>query len=505
MSDLIKHQPPHLPARPPGGGVPARRDEEPIYYEEEDAFDFRRYLQILLRHKWLILAFLVTGGVLAQLETSMTTPLYRSSTTILIDPPSNILPYEEIQAITERLQWDTTQLKILESRSLARRVVGRLDLGNNPRFGAPIQTGFINKIPGVFGFMKQAALSWLPSGETRPADAPSEQDKTRIAAGRLLGNLNVQAERTTRIIRADFSSHDPELAALVVNTLADDYIELNFESKFEATTKATDFLEKQLLELKIQIEKAEENLVLYTRESEYIDFSNENDITLQKLSSLTEELTRVETELISRRASYESVKEDSNELARSPDLDYITQVLEFHLVSHVADVSPTRVFIHSGAVGWQGQAILVPGESMSGKSALVSELVRAGAEYYSDEFALLDPEGRLHPYPKPLSLREGDSLQQTDYPIEVFGGRVGRIPLPVGMVLFATYQEGARFRPRPLSRGQGTLQLLPHTAGKSTDAARVLDTLQHLGPEVRFLEGARGEAAEVAPLVLSRL
>ena len=137
-------------------------------------------------------------------------------------------------------------------------------------------------------------------------------------------------------------------------------------------------------------------------------------------------------------------------------------MLEFHLVSHVADVSPSRVFVHSGAVGWQGQGILLPGESMSGKSTLVAELVRAGAEYYSDEFALLDPEGRLHPYPRPISLREGAALQQTDYPIEEFGGRLGTEPLPVGMVLFATHREGARFRPRRLSRGQGTLQLVSH-------------------------------------------
>ena len=89
---------------------------------------------------------------------------------------------------------------------------------------------------------------------------------------------------------------------------AEEYIELNFESKFEATTKATDFLEKQLRESKIQIEKAEENLLLYARKSEYIDFSNQNDITLQKLGTLTEELNRVETELISLRDSYESVK-----------------------------------------------------------------------------------------------------------------------------------------------------------------------------------------------------
>ena len=348
MTDLIKHHPPHLPARPPGGGVPARRDQEYIYFEEEDAFDFRRYLQILLKHKWLILAFLVTGALLASLETSMTTPLYRSSTLIQIDPPSNILPYEEIQAITERLQYDTTQLTILESRSLARRVVERLDLVNDPRFKAPVRTGFVNKLPVAFEYVRQTVLDLLPIGDkTVPRAVLDEQDESSRAVGHFLKNLSVQAERTTRIVRADYSSHDPEFAALVVNTLADEYIELNFESKFEATTKATDFLEKQLLELKIEIEKAEEDLILYTRASEYIDFSNENDITLQKLGSLTEELTRVETELISLRASYESVKDATPEnfpySLRNQTIDSLDQIrfgLEQRLSSLSAQFGP---------------------------------------------------------------------------------------------------------------------------------------------------------------------
>ncbi len=197
--------------------------------------------------------------------------------------------------------------------------------------------------------------------------------------------------------------------------------------------------------------------------------------------------------------------QDSTELACSEDLDYILDVLEYWMVSHVADASPSRVFMHSGAIGWQGQAILLPGESRSGKSSLVSELVRAGAEYYSDEFALLDPQGRLHGYPKPLSLRKGGSNRQTDHPVESFGGRVGRDPLPVGLVLFTSYREGARFRPLPLTRGEGTLQLLPHTAGTRRDAPRVLDTLQNLGQSVRFLKGDRGEAVDVAPLVLEEV
>ena len=96
-----------------------RRDEEHLYFEEGDGLDIRRYLQILLNHKWLILACLVTGLVLAQLETSMTTPLYRASTTIQIDPPSNVLPYKEIQAVNEMLRAWLTGREVPEAMELA--------------------------------------------------------------------------------------------------------------------------------------------------------------------------------------------------------------------------------------------------------------------------------------------------------------------------------------------------------------------------------------------------
>jgi len=69
-----------------------------------------------------------------------------------------------------------------------------------------------------------------------------------------------------------------------------------------------------------------------------------------------------------------------------------------------------RVFVHAGVVAWQGRAVLIPGRTLSGKSWLVRALVRAGAEYYSDEFAVLDARGRVHPYPLPP--READGRPQ---------------------------------------------------------------------------------------------
>ena len=79
--------------------------------------------------------------------------------------------------------------------------------------------------------------------------------------------------------------------------------------------------------------------------------------------------------------------------------------LESHLQLYVAEWARRRIFVHAGVVGWRGRAILVPGRSFSGKTALIAAFVRAGATYYSDEYAVLDAKGRVHPYPRRLSIR----------------------------------------------------------------------------------------------------
>ena len=64
----------------------------------------------------------------------------------------------------------------------------------------------------------------------------------------------------------------------------------------------------------------------------------------------------------------------------------------------VAEWTRSLVFIHAGAVGWRGKAIVFPGNSFFGKTTLVAELVRRGAAYLSDEYAILDENGVVHPF-----------------------------------------------------------------------------------------------------------
>lgn len=190
--------------------------------------------------------------------------------------------------------------------------------------------------------------------------------------------------------------------------------------------------------------------------------------------------------------------------ARTTDLDLAFEALESELRLGVASAARRRVFVHAGVVAWRERAIVLPGRSCSGKTTLVAELLRAGATYYSDEFAVLDARGRVHPFPKPLSIREAsDGIRRCD--AESLGSSRGVEPLPLGLVALTQYRPGARWRPARLTPGQGLLALLGHTVPVRRRPESALATLERVVSQAVVLRGARGEAEGVASSLLERL
>ncbi|HEY0172655.1 MAG TPA: hypothetical protein VGB98_16650 [Pyrinomonadaceae bacterium] len=192
-------------------------------------------------------------------------------------------------------------------------------------------------------------------------------------------------------------------------------------------------------------------------------------------------------------------------LARTLDAEAVFGRLESDLQLYVAERSPRRVFVHAGVVGWRGRAVVIPGSSLSGKTTLVAELVRAGAEYYSDEYAVFDAAGRVHPYARPLAVREGVGLEQTRRAVEEFGGRAGEGPLPVGLVVVTRYERGAVWRPRRLTAGECVLELLSNTVPARRSPGRALRALTKAAAGATVLAGPRGGAAAVAEAILRSL
>ncbi len=196
---------------------------------------------------------------------------------------------------------------------------------------------------------------------------------------------------------------------------------------------------------------------------------------------------------------------DHLQLARSTDLEVVLERFESDLRLFVAELAKHRVFVHAGVVGWKGKAIVIPGRSYSGKSTLVAELVRAGATYYSDEFAVFDSRGRVHPFAKPLELREEGEYTQTKVSVAELGGHSGTKPLPVGLVLMTQFKSGARWRPRKLTAGKGVLELLFNTVSARRNPERALATLQRVTAKADVLKGVRGDATEAVPAMLQRI
>src|SRR6185503_15266327 len=112
-------------------------------------------------------------------------------------------------------------------------------------------------------------------------------------------------------------------------------------------------------------------------------------------------------------------------VARSRSFEDVLNALESHVQLTVAEFAPRRIFVHAGVVGWKDRAILIPGVSHSGKTTLVDLLIRAGATYYSDEYAVLDARGRVHPFPRALGIRFPNSGESRKVRAEEIGAEVG--------------------------------------------------------------------------------
>jgi hypothetical protein len=156
-------------------------------------------------------------------------------------------------------------------------------------------------------------------------------------------------------------------------------------------------------------------------------------------------------------------------------------------------------------VAIDGRAIVIPGESFSGKTTLVSALLRRGATYLSDEFAVLDRDGRVHPYPKPLSMRLQTGLPDAEVTPEAVGAEVLETSAPVALIVVTQYLPGATFEPRELSGGEAALALLGNAVPARERPAETMRAVREAAACSRCVSGERGDADVAAGTILALL
>lgn len=158
--------------------------------------------------------------------------------------------------------------------------------------------------------------------------------------------------------------------------------------------------------------------------------------------------------------------------------------------------------VHAGAVLIDGRALLLPGSTHAGKSSLVAELLRHGASHFSDEYALIDSQGRTHSYPRPLLLRNGGPLQSLVLPEEL-NASFATNPAPVGWILALEYVPGADWGIREMSQGEAVMLLLSNTPHEMAQSPEMIDSFMRVAGNAVCFEGKRGDAFEAATDVIN--
>jgi len=175
------------------------------------------------------------------------------------------------------------------------------------------------------------------------------------------------------------------------------------------------------------------------------------------------------------------------------------------LTIHVANFCPDRVFVHAGVVCWKDRALVLPGISLAGKTTLTAALVRAGATYYSDEYAVVDEKGWVHPYARDLRMREPGKLDQRSTTVASLNGHTGSTPLRVAQVVFARYESGVQWNPQPITQGMAVLEMLRYTIPVQRVPRLVMSTLTAMVEGATACTSPRDEAEAVAQSLLRSL
>jgi hypothetical protein len=183
---------------------------------------------------------------------------------------------------------------------------------------------------------------------------------------------------------------------------------------------------------------------------------------------------------------------------------HVVDALEHHVRIWVSAQAPDCLLVHAGVVVWDGRAIVLPGPSGSGKSTLVLALTDAGAEYASDDVAVVDSAGTVWPWPRPLRMRAAGG--HGDVAPHPWPGptprKAARTGVPVGAIVVAPHRPDATWDVRPLGPALTTSHLLCNTPCARTRSAFALARCAALVRQAPGYAGVRGDAALAADRIL---
>lgn len=305
---------------------------------DDDTIDLRSVALMLWRGKWIVVIATIIAAVLGFLAVSQQEPTYRASAKVMFDiQQSNVVNLQEVLADqtfdSSKLE---DQVEVLRSTNLIERVIDELNLDQNPQFNPRLRVPeptLMDRISKVVALPPEVTDLAMTLGiVTPPPPAPDPEEAARrerlTVIRNVLGGLQLKPIGRSRVIEISYVSGNPRTSAMIVNTIADQYIVDQLEAKLEATRAATSWLSTRVEELRLRVQNAEE--AVETARARLSDESGQTlEVTRQQLEALNGSLATARAESSRMQAVYDRL---TDAIENGRDLGAISEFRESTLI-----------------------------------------------------------------------------------------------------------------------------------------------------------------------------
>ncbi|ACE94915.1 exopolysaccharide polymerization protein (plasmid) [Rhizobium etli CIAT 652] len=370
---------------------PFRNDADEVgsvLHARRDKFDFDAILAII-RRRWNVVAIALAAGLLGGIAFLLSAvPMYTASATLLIDKSNSALLSEmsETGAAVNDDAAVLSEVEVLRSDSVALAVVDKLKLQDNAVFMLPSQS-LRSSLAQLFDFRR------LFSSSTEDQDASDEARENAAAA--VKANMSVSRVGRTYVLNVGYTSRSPALSAKIVNAITEGYLLDKLNSKYDATRRASDWLQQRIDELRQKALETDLAVQKFKSDNGLLATSGQL-ISDQQLSELNRALIDAQAETAKAKARYDRIKIIVD--AHRTDA-IVTDVLDSSISNDLRkkylEASKTEAEISARLGPDHIQAVRLRGQMAEYERLMFEELGRISESYKSDYDVALSRERSL--------------------------------------------------------------------------------------------------------------
>ena len=309
--------------------MPMLREQDVVDISPEEVPHLLDYWRIIVKRRWALLSCLLIVFSVVAIGTLKQKSVYQGKVLVEVNPEEpNVLNFKEVLRL-DAMDVDSyreTQYKVLQSRTLAERVINDLQLFRNPEF---------YRRQALFGLITTNPSKIPSSSDDGPPDTSA--DAYRNSVKHFLDSASVSPVRRSNLVEVSFDSHNPNLAALIANRLAADYIDQNLQVKWDETLKASEWLSGRLVELKAKLEKSEDALQAYAQANSIVFIDDKKNAETSRLDQLQTELTKAQADRYEKESVYSLLQAGRIDDVPGILSNKLIQDLEFRLAESERD------------------------------------------------------------------------------------------------------------------------------------------------------------------------